>query len=282
MRAVVLGSDGQPALADLPEPDGPGELVRVLACGLCGSDVEKLGDPARAGQVLGHEVVAETAEGRRVALVHHAPCGTCERCRAGHESTCDAFAALTIRPGGFAERVCAQSWVDLPDGVDDATATAAEPLACVLRGAERVPRGRVLVVGHGFVGHLFAWVLRRRGDEVFATDTNPRRDGPRPDGQVDAAVLAGGGGVETALDGVLPGGTVLVFADAGSIPAARIYRRELTLAGVRSATPQYLRTAVALLPELDLPAPTVLPLARFADGLSAFRRGEALKIVFVP
>ena len=282
MRAVVLGPDGEPALADLPEPDGPGELVRVLACGLCGSDVEKLGDPAHAGHVLGHEVVAETAEGRRVALVHHAPCGTCERCRAGHESTCDAFAAPTIQPGGFAERVSARSWVDLPDGVDDATATAAEPLACVLRGAERVPRGRVLVVGHGFVGHLFAWVLRRRGDEVFATDTNPRRDGPHPDGEVDAAVLAGGGGVETALDGVSPGGTVLVFADAGSIPAVRIYRRELTLAGMRSATPQYMRTAVALLPELDLPAPTVLPLARFADGLSAFRRGEALKIVFVP
>ena len=63
--------------------------------------------------------------------------------------------------------VRAQGWVDLPAGVDDATATAAEPLACVLRGAERVPRGRVLVVGHGYIGHLFAWVLRRRGDEVF-------------------------------------------------------------------------------------------------------------------
>ena len=76
----------------------------MLACGLCGSDVEKL-DAAHAGDVLGHEVVAETAEGRRVALVHHASCGECERCLAGHESTCERFAAPTIRPGGFAERV---------------------------------------------------------------------------------------------------------------------------------------------------------------------------------
>ena len=53
-----------------------------------------------------------------------------------------------------------------------------------------MPRGRVLVVGHGFVGRLFAEVLRRRGDEVFALDSNPERSGPgRPDGPVDAAVL---------------------------------------------------------------------------------------------
>ena len=282
MRAVVLGPDGEPSLTEVPEPHGPGELVRVLACGLCGSDVEKLGNRALEGAVLGHEVVAETADARRVVLVHHSSCGECERCLAGHESTCEAFAAPTIRPGGFAERVRAQSWVGVPDGIDDATASAAEPLACVLRGAERVPRGRVLVVGHGFIGHLFAWVLRRRGDEVFVADINPSRDGPRPDRPVDAAVLTGPGGVETALDAVAPGGSVLVFADAGSIPAAHVYRRELTLTGMRSAAPQYLRTAVDLLPELDLPAPTVMPLARFADGLAAFRRGSALKIVFVP
>ena len=282
MRAVVLGSDGEPALADLPEPEGPGELVRVLACGLCGSDVEKLGNPAFARAVLGHEVVAETADGRRVALVHHASCGDCEQCRAGHESTCEAFAAPTIRPGGFTEWVRAQAWVDLPTGVDTATATAAEPLACVLRGAERVPSGRILIVGHGFIGHLFAWVLRRRGDEVFVTDIDPQRDGPRPDGPVDAVVLAGAGGVETALDAISPGGTVLVFSDAGPIPAAPVYRRELTLVGVRSATPHHLRAAVELLPELDLPAPTVMPLARFAEGLSLYRRGAALKIVFAP
>ena len=88
MRAVVVGQDGEPALADVAEPVGPGELVRVLACGLCGSDVEKLGDPARAGAVLGHEVVGRLTDGRRVALGHHSACGECDRCRAGHESLC--------------------------------------------------------------------------------------------------------------------------------------------------------------------------------------------------
>ena len=68
MRAVVLDERGEPEVAELPEPEGPGEPLRVRACGLCGSDVEKL-RPEFAGTVLGHEVVAETADGRRVALV---------------------------------------------------------------------------------------------------------------------------------------------------------------------------------------------------------------------
>src|SRR5215208_2053376 len=55
MRAVALDDDGLPELVELPEPAGPGLLVRVLGCGLCGSDVEKIGRWP-AGSVLGHEV----------------------------------------------------------------------------------------------------------------------------------------------------------------------------------------------------------------------------------
>lgn len=281
VRAVVLGPDGQPLLADVPEPEGPGQEVAVVACGLCGSDVEKLG-PSHAGAVLGHEVVARTQDGRRVALVHHVACGRCAQCREGHESLCIAFAAPTIRPGGFAERVRAEAWVDVPEKVDDATATMVEPLACVLRGARRVPAGRVLVVGHGFIGHLFSAYLRYRGDTVFAVDADPRRTGPEPDGPVDAAILCGQGGVETALAAVRPGGTILVFANAGDIPAQRVYRGELTLVGVRSAAPPLMDEAARLLPLLDVPAPVVLPLERFAEGLDLFRRRDALKVVFTP
>ncbi len=281
MRAVVLDAAGQPAPSEVAEPDGAGELVTVLACGLCGSDVEKIG-LAAPGTVLGHEVVAETADGRRVALIHHLPCGECERCLAGHESTCESFEAPTISPGGFAERTLAGGWVELPDGLDDARWTAVEPLACVLRGVERVPPGRVLVVGHGFVGRLFAAVLARRGDEVFVLDSDPARSGPAPDGPVGAAVICAQGGAETAIGAVEPGGTVLVFADAGAIPAAPVYRRELTFVGSRSATPETMREAVRILPGLELPESTVLPLERFADGLELYRRREALKVVFVP
>ena len=67
MRAVVLDADGLPELADLPEPSGAGLLVRVRACGLCGSDVEKLGR-GTPGTVLGHEIAGELENGARGRL----------------------------------------------------------------------------------------------------------------------------------------------------------------------------------------------------------------------
>jgi L-iditol 2-dehydrogenase len=291
VRAVALDDAGQPALTELPEPDGAGELVRVRACGLCGTDVQKLGRSAR-GTVLGHEVVAERADGRRVALVHHLPCGECERCRAGHETTCERFPAPTIVPGGLAERARAAATVPLPDGVDDATGTFAEPLACVLRALERVPRGRVLVVGCGFAGLLFVQALVRRGDEVLAVDPLPPRlelalgYGAEPaDGPADAAVLCAHAGLDGALAALEPGGTLLVFSwltDRAPVDFEAVLRRELTLVGSCSATPAAMRDAAALLPALD-PIPTVtLPLERFAEGLDLYRTHAAVKVVYTP
>jgi len=272
----VLDADGQPRLADAPAPS---DSMPVLACGLCGSDVEKIGRGPE-GTVLGHEVVARQADGARVALVHHMPCGECERCLAGHESTCEAFAAPTIVPGGFAEQVSATEYrIVLPDWLDDAVGTYLEPLACVLRGAERVPPGRVLVVGQGFVGRLFAEVLRSRGDDVFATDVNPLRTGREPDGPVDAVVLCA---LAAPLDAVTPGGTVLVFSPATHVDLDDVYRRELTLVGSRSATPRHMVEARRVVGELELPAPTVLPLDSFEEGLELYRTGAALKVVFAP
>ena len=291
MRAVVLDGAGQPALAEVSEPEGSGALVGIRACGLCGTDVQKLGRAA-PGTVLGHEVVAQDVEGRRVALVHHLPCGECARCRAGHETTCERFPAATIVPGGFAERALAAETIPLPDEVDDATGTFAEPLACVLRAVERVPRGRVLVVGCGFAGLLFVQALVRRGDDVLASDPLAHRlelalgYGAEPtDGPVDAAVLCAHSGLEGSLGALEPGGTLLVFSwltDAASLDFEQILRRELTLVGSCSATPAAMHEAIALLPGLD-PIPTVtLPLERFADGLDLYRSHEALKVVYTP
>jgi L-iditol 2-dehydrogenase len=275
VRAVVLDADGQPRLADAPAPVDP---MRVLACGLCGSDVEKIG-VAPAGTVLGHEVVARRADSARIALIHHLPCGECARCAAGHESTCERFTAPTIVPGGFADEVEVADGIELPDAVGDAAGTYLEPLACVLRGAERVPNGRLLVIGQGFVGRLFAAVLRARGDDVYATDLRLERAGREPDGPVDSAVLC----APTApLDAVAPGGTVLVFSPAAPVDLDLVYRNELTLTGSRSATPRHMRAALDLLPTLDLPEPTVLPLDRFAEGLELYESGRALKVVFTP
>ena len=79
-----------------------------------------------------------------------------------------------------------------------------------------------------------------------------------------------------------PGGTILVFSPAAPVDLDLVYRNELTLTGSRSATPRHMRKALDLLPELDLPEPTVLPLERFEDGLGLYRSGRALKVVFTP
>src|SRR4051794_2880416 len=97
----------------MPEPTGPGLLVRVLACGLCGSDGGRRGR-APAGTVLGREVAGELESGARGTVMHRVPCGTCERCLSGHQATCGEFRELRIAPGGFAEQLRASHCVPLP------------------------------------------------------------------------------------------------------------------------------------------------------------------------
>jgi threonine dehydrogenase-like Zn-dependent dehydrogenase len=289
VRAVVLDANGQPGLVELPEPTGDGTRVRVLACGLCGSDVEKLGDPSFAGAVLGHEIAGVTDDGTRVTVMHRVPCGECVRCRAGNESTCEDFARPRIAPGGFAEHLRATHTL----AIGDANGVWLEPLACVLRAADHVPRGRVLVVGAGAIGQLWIQVLLRRGDAVFVAE--PRADrlasaerlGASVDsGTVGAAVLTAHGGAADALARLEPGGSLVVFAAAPAgvppLPLDLIYRRELRLVGSRSATPAQFEAALELLPSLALPEATTLPLDRFAEGVELYRRGEALKVVFTP
>jgi L-iditol 2-dehydrogenase len=258
---------------------------------LCGSDVEKLGHAARR-TVLGHEIVGELEDGTRVTVLHRVPCGTCERCLAGHESTCAEFGTVRIAPGGFAERLRATHHFSLSEQIGELDGVWIEPLACVLRAAERVPRGRVLVVGCGGVGRLWVQVLRGRGDEVVVAEPDDERRaaaealGAGTDiDSVGSAVVTMVAGVNDALRRLDPGGTLLVFsAPEHDVPTSleAIYRRELHVFGSRSATPAYFHAAVELLPSLVLPEVTILPLERFREGVDLYRSGAVLKVVFTP
>ncbi len=288
---MALDADGLPELVDVAEPDGPGLLVRMRACGLCGSDLEKLGRWP-AGSVLGHEVEGELENGDRVTVVHHVPCGTCGLCRAGHGSTCGAFRETRIVPGGFAEYLRATHCVPLPQSFGDLDGIWVEPLACILRAAELVPLGRVLVVGCGAIGLLWTQVLSRRGCRVVASEPRQHRlqlavaNGAFVDDDpVAAAVVTASPGINDALRRLEPGGTLVLFAAAqGELPTAldAVYRKELSVVGSRSATPAYFRGALDLLPSLELPPVTRVPLERFVEGVELYRRGHALKVAIVP
>ncbi len=186
---------GRITVEEAPTPAiGDGELlVRMRACGLCGSDLMRWYQDRRAPVVLGHEPVGEVVEvgagapfsvGDRVFAHHHVPCFACRLCRAGRHTLCDTFRATRIDPGGLAEyiRVPAAN-VDadvlpLPDGLDDIAATLIEPVACILRGqrmAGVTSGSRVAVVGAGSMGLLEIQVARALGAaEVVALE--PRQD----------------------------------------------------------------------------------------------------------
>ena len=310
MLAVTVTPGGSPALRELPSPTTPpgGILVRVRACGLCGSDVEKLRPGgAIAGSVLGHEVAGIVVDGAlpaglRVALAHHVPCGVCKRCLAGHEPLCPAFVASALEPGGFCELTAASSAhvahavLPLPDHVSDLAGSFVEPLACVLRGIEGLA-GNALVAGAGSIGLLAAQALKARGAHVRMLEPEPARarraaglgfEAPDDGEFFDGALLSASAALPDALRLLAPGGQLVLFSGGRGqlVDIDLVYRHELVVRGLRSSTPRHLREALELIAsgavDCEGLVDCVLSLDAFEDGLGRYRRREALKVVFAP
>ena len=200
-------------LEEMPTPQiGPGELlVRVLASGICGSDVMEWYRLDRAPLVLGHEIAGEIVEvgdgverykeGERVSAAHHVPCNTCHYCLSGHHTVCDTLRQTNFDPGGFAEYIRLPAInVDrgvfmLPDEVSYEEATFIEPLACVLRGQRLThmsPGNSVLVIGSGIAGLLHVQLARTlEAGRVIATDINDYRLEAAQRFGADVAIHAG-------------------------------------------------------------------------------------------
>ncbi len=197
MRVAMWYNNRDVRLEEMAIPQiGSGELlVRVEACGICGSDVMEWYRLDRAPLVLGHEIggqvvavgegVERYKEGDRVSAAHHVPCNTCHYCLSGHHTVCDTLRQTNFDPGGLAEYIRLPAInVDrgvflLPDEVSYEEATFIEPLACVLRGqrlAHMQPGNSVLVIGSGITGLLHVQLARTLGARrVIVTDINNYR-----------------------------------------------------------------------------------------------------------
>jgi L-iditol 2-dehydrogenase len=202
LAAVYRGPDDlRVERVPVPSPGAGEMLVRVDACGVCGTDVKKIQKGLLPGpRVFGHEIAGTVAragsgvtrfrEGDRVALHHHIPCGDCFYCRLGVYAQCAGYkrngtsAGFEAAGGGFAEFVLASDWIveggaiPIPDGVRAEEAAFIEPLNTCLKAVARagVERGQtVLVVGQGPIGILLMQVARRKGARVLVSDTIPDR-----------------------------------------------------------------------------------------------------------
>lgn len=219
MKAVVIRAPMQFAVEEVPIPKVPsgGLLLKVIACGLCGSDLRTL----RAGHrkvtfpwIIGHEICGQVFEldahyegpwqvGDRLAVGPLAYCGTCDFCLEGRFELCDNYREIAQAwPGGFAEFIaipkeCLQlgTILRVPEGMDSALASISEPVSSCVNAQEngRVGLGdKVVIIGSGPVGCIHVSLARARGaDKIFIADINDDRlrlvEGFKPDASINAA-----------------------------------------------------------------------------------------------
>ena len=243
MRAGVYYNNNDVRLEERPVPSvGPGEiLVRVEACGVCGSDVMEWYRIKRAPLILGHELTGTIQElgegvdgfekGERVFVSHHVPCNTCLYCLRGQHTVCETLHTTNIDPGGFAEFVRVPSInvergvMRLPEGMSFDEGTYIEPLACVLRAQDHagVSAGKcVLVLGSGISGLLHIALARSRGaGPIVATDINPWRFSKAQEFGADVAVDAEDDVKAALLDANGGRGADVVMVCAGAMSALK-------------------------------------------------------------
>ena len=198
MRAGVYREKGIVRVEEVPVPEvTDGEvLIRVAACGICGTDIKKIYHAYVAPpQILGHELagtvvavgrgVTKWKLGDRVMSFHHTPCGRCFYCERRLFSQCKQYkttgltAGFTPNGGGFAEYVKAMPWVAergivaLPDDVSFEEATFIEPINTIVKAVQkaRVTAGEtVLIVGCGPIGLQLLMVANLEGAKLYTSD----------------------------------------------------------------------------------------------------------------
>ncbi|HEX7308734.1 zinc-dependent alcohol dehydrogenase family protein [Lentzea sp.] len=196
MKAAVITGVGSVEVTTVDDPTcGPREVVvKVAACGLCGTDLHILqGEFAPTLPVVpGHEFagtvveigsqVNELAVGDRVAVDPSLYCYECRMCRAGKNNLCERWAAIGVSTsGGAAEYAKAPvaNCVKLPDHVRTEDAALIEPLSCAVRGYDVLRTqmaSRVLIYGSGTMGLMMLQLGKLTGaSSIEVVDLNPER-----------------------------------------------------------------------------------------------------------
>jgi L-iditol 2-dehydrogenase len=202
MKALVLKAYRDLCIEDVPAPTVQADevLVRVRACGICGSDVHGMdGSTGRRIPpiIMGHEAAGEVIEvgasaapwrpGDRVTFDSTISCGTCWHCLRGEVNLCDNRRVIGVscqeyrRDGAFAEFIAVPARIlyRLPSGITFEQAALVEAVSVAAHAVNRSPladASSAMVLGSGMIGLLIVQVLRARGcKEIIAVDVDPGR-----------------------------------------------------------------------------------------------------------
>ena len=318
MRAIVLNADGRLSLDHRPKPAAGAEcLIRVLAAGICGTDLELLRGYAGFAGVPGHEFVGVVEDagragsewiGQRVAGEITVGCGRCAGCRVAGRGHCDVRTVLGIRgrDGAFAEYLTLppDNLHAVPRELDDATAVFVEPTAAACRIVEQVtigPGTRAAVVGAGRLGLLVAQVLREHGAQVTVVvrgdrgqsiaaglgfETAALNSTPLLARRFDAVVDATGdpAGFATAIALVRPRGTLVIkstFHGETPVSFSPLVVDEIAVIGSRCGPfPRAIELLAAGRIQVKPLVAGIYPLEQFAQAFERARHG--LKVILRP
>ncbi len=197
MKVAMYYNNNDVRIEEMPIPEINDDelLVKVKACGICGSDVMEWYRIKKAPRVLGHEMAGDIVKvgknvkkfrvGDRVFVSHHVPCNNCNFCKNDQHTLCKTLHSTNFYPGGFAEYLKVPKInVDigvfkLPNEMTYEEAAFIEPVACAVRGmriAEMKLGQNILVLGSGVAGLINIKLAKAMGaSKIFATDINDYR-----------------------------------------------------------------------------------------------------------
>ncbi len=199
MKAVFVRGENGVSVKDVPMPTvGAGDvLVKMRACGLCGSDLEKVyGHYGVVSRRLGHEPAGEIVAigtnvknlevGDRVFVHHHVPCYSCHYCDHEDYTMCPQYQKSNLEPCGLAEIFLVPEWnvskggmIRLPSDVSFEEAAMIEPLACCIRAISKSglkDNDDIAVIGVGPAGIMHIMLAKTFGaGKIFAIDINDFR-----------------------------------------------------------------------------------------------------------
>lgn len=192
----VFSENGKILIKEMEKPllGGGDILVKMRACSICGSDLEKVyGSYGAVSMRLGHEIAGEVVETKNEAFVkddrvfvhHHVPCHDCFYCSREEYVLCEEYMKSNVEPCGLAEYIRVPKWnvskggvIKIPEKMDYEEAALAEPLACCIKSVKKLnvkKNDTAAVIGCGPVGMMHAMLLKPICNEIFITDRNDYR-----------------------------------------------------------------------------------------------------------